>query len=235
MAKSRRPDLSPSSPVRPVQVLSIKTGVPVVVRFLSGYGGILTHYAGKVPTWCAGPGVCPATEHKKKLIWKGYAPVHSWLKSAGQWQPDVLEITERLEEVLRGRDLRGEVWLLERRGEGHKSDPLFGAFCSRADLSEIGPTFDPLPVVQRLYHAPALQFGAANPMPPKVLLPNVAGVAPVLPRQLEGTEPRPLTDEEKEWANERLGQAFRFSDRFERMKRDGQQKNGEAAQPAGPQ
>lgn len=206
MTTVRHPEHSPSSHVRPVEVLSVKTGIPVVVRFLAGYQGILTHYSRSGPVWCPGPGECPSTVHKGKLIWKGYAAVQQWLRAGRQWQPDVLEITERLEEVLRGRDLRGEVWLLERKGAGHPSDPLFGAFCSRADLVELGPSFDPLPVVQRVYHSTALRFGAPNPMPPKILLPNVTGSAPVLPRELPSEEPRPLSDEEKQWANKRLDQ-----------------------------
>lgn len=177
-------------PAEPVRVLSVKTGFPMVVRFLDQIQGLDTHWKGRtVP--CDGPGECPATLHRTGVIWKGYAPVEVWEKDKELWRPWVLEVTSCLEERLRGRNIRGETWALERDDNGKgKRSVLVGVYCETVDPNDIRPTFEILPVLLRIYNCSSLRLGVKNLLPGKVMLSVTHGKPPALPKQFETpTEP----------------------------------------------
>lgn len=167
-----------------VRVLSVPLGAPVVVRFLGPVQGLLLHWHGGRSVPCQGQGDCPATIHRSRTLWRGYGPVEGWDEPWRLWRPAVLEVTEGLEEYLRGRTLRGEVWQLVRDGALGKRAPVEGVFCEALDDGKVSPWFDPLPVLQRFYHTTAISLGALNPLPPRTTLPAVGGAAPNLPEAI---------------------------------------------------
>lgn len=149
--------------------------------FLAGYDGLDTHHTSKQPFPCEGIDRCSYCKRRQGIIWKGYAPVLAWDATKSLWHPFVLEITESLEEELRGRDLRGEVWHLFREGKGKNNDPLTGLFAERKTGRVVIEPFDIVPVLLRLYHVSSLRLGRPNTMPAKLVLPAIAGDAPALP------------------------------------------------------
>jgi len=98
--------------VRPVRVVSVPIEIPLVVRFLGPVMGLETHWKSSRTIPCPGVDTCPPALHRLGTIWRGYSAAESWDDAAHVWRPSVLEVTECLEETLRGRDLRGEVWAL---------------------------------------------------------------------------------------------------------------------------
>lgn len=176
--ESARP--SPS----PVKVLSVPGGVPIVVKFLGQVQGLNTHWKAGRSHPCPGPDDCPSSLHRIPPIWKGYAPVEVWEAVPQIWRAWVLEVTESLEEQLRKRQLRGETWTLFRAGGKRKTDPVQAVFCERVEENKVSPAFDLLPVLQRLYHCQEIRFGAANPLPPRVVIEPIHGDAPTLPAEM---------------------------------------------------
>lgn len=191
-----------------VRVLSVPAGPPVVVRFLDKLSGLLTHHNGKKPFDCKGEGKCPAGLHRLRLIYKGYSPVELWDPAQQLWIPTVLEVTEHLEEMLRARSLRGEVWLLSRGENAKPNSPVKGLFCERQLSAKVSKPFDMLPVLLRLYHTDSLLLGASNPLPPKVMLQPVQGEAPNLPEEILPQEEAKATPEELAWFREQMKQAM---------------------------
>jgi hypothetical protein len=188
MATPSRGPSRNSSTSTPVRILSVPSGQVIPVLFLSGYDGLDTHHTREQPVPCEGPGVCSYCKRKVGIIWKGYAPVLAWDQVRGLWHPFVLEITEALEELLRGRELRGEVWHLFREGKGKRNDLLTGLFAERKTGSIVIEPFDYLNVLLRCYHVSSLRMGRPNTMPARVVLPALAGEAPALPPGVPGPQ-----------------------------------------------
>lgn len=174
-----------------VRVLSVPIGAPVIVRFLGPVQGLLLHWHGGRSVPCQGTGDCPPTVHRSRTLWRGYGAVEGWDEAWSKWRPAVLEVTEGLEEYLRGRTLRGEVWQLVRDGALGKRAPVEGAYCETQEDQAVSPWFDPLPVLQRFYHTTSIVLGALNPLPPRTSLPAVSGPAPNLP---VGLRPAPAEE-----------------------------------------
>lgn len=188
MSTSPRGPTPSRKPSSPVQVLSVPVNLPVCVRFLGPVLGLDTHWRSGRTIPCPGPDECPVSLHRTALIWKGYGPVEAWESSCRHWRSFVLEVTESLEEDLRGRDLRGEVWQLHRMQKSGKTDPVAGIFCERLPEHSLSKTFDIVPVLLRLFHVPRLTLGTRNPMPPKVVIEPVEGNPPNLPLELQQAE-----------------------------------------------
>jgi hypothetical protein len=185
-------------------VLSVPEGIPLSCLFLAGYQGLDTHRKGRDTIPCDGPGECSHCKHKSGIIWKGYAPIHAWDQTSRLWHPFVLELTESLEEELRGRDLRGEVWSLWRCGKGLPNDPVTGLFAERRRENDVSPAFDIVPVLLRMYHVSSLRLGRPNSMPPKICLEAVAAPAPKLPDGVaELVEPQASEEKKKSFAEMR--------------------------------
>lgn len=208
MATSPRKSTGSRSSSSPVHVLSVPENIPVTVRFLAGYQGLDTHWRSGRTIPCPGPDECLSSMHKSGIIWKGYAPVEAWEELGRLWVPFVLEVTESLEEQLRGRDLRGEVWTLFRVQKNGRTDPVAGIYCERLAEGKLSPAFDVKPVLLRLFHVSELRLGRANPLPPKIMLEAVAGDAPNLPAELVEMS-TPQNDPEKVKAAADLWRAFK--------------------------
>lgn len=163
---------------RPVRVLRVLEDQSHVVRFLAGYAGCLLHFHGKHYHPCLGPVDCPLVLHKAKSLWRGWAPILHWEELTQLWWPMVLEITESLEEALRGRQLRGESWALTRPRTKAVGSPVLGIYLERVNAAELPKPFDIRPILQRVYHSPGIELGTPNPMPPKTVLGPIEGPLP---------------------------------------------------------
>jgi len=123
-----------------------------------------------------------------------------WVSSKGHWQPAVLEVTEALEERLRGRELRGETWSMHRTEIKGKSSPVVGTFCEKGDTHELREAFELEPILRRLFHVASLKLGTRNPLPPRLMLAPTQGKAPTLPEHLQSVGTQENTEKEREEA-----------------------------------
>lgn len=179
-----------------VRVIDIPANVPTTVRFLGGVSGLIVHWNGKRSLPCPGPADCLPAVHRLRSVWRGYAPGECWDSNRQLWIPGVIPITSALEEQLRARTLRGEVWVLSRMQDSKKQVPVQGLYCERQSEDVLSACFDILPVLQRFYSVPTLVLGVLNPTPAKVLLEPAAGPAPNLPAGLQPPAEAPPTPEE---------------------------------------
>jgi hypothetical protein len=162
---------------RPVRILSIPADRTVIVRFLAGYGGLLTHFYGKQTIACRGDGACPPAAHRGKSIWKAYGPVEEWSQQEELWIPWVLEVTEGMDHQFHGRKLRGETWVLSRL-DGKKGSPVGCLYSEKTDEKRLRKAFDVMPIVSRVYHSARIVLGTANPIPAPMRLAPSEGDAP---------------------------------------------------------
>ena len=179
-----------------VSILPVPKAGKLAVLFLAPIQGLNTHWHGGRSFPCRGVDDCPAPIHKARSVWKGYAPVETWDQAAGLWRPRVLEVTEVLEEQLRGRELRGEVWLLWRTDCGRRSSPIHAAYVETRSAQDHGRSFDISPPLLRFYHVPAILLGVPNPLPSKIMLPAVARPGPRI-QEVAGPvqDDRPTTEQ----------------------------------------
>lgn len=165
--------------LRPVEILRVKDDQSAVVRFLGGYSGTLLHFLGNKYTPCRAPERdCPASIHTKTKLWRGWAPAEVFDDVQQVWWPWVFEITECLEEQLRGRQLRGEVWGITRPKEKAKGNRVVGVFVERQPSEAIRKPFDIMPVLLRAYHLDEMPMGKPNTIPPKLILGPAEGELP---------------------------------------------------------
>jgi hypothetical protein len=155
---------------RPVRILRVGEGESHLIRFLAGYAGCIIHYYNGAYVPCLGVVDCDPRIHRCRELWRGWAPAQTWEELSNLWWPVVLEITEALEEVLRGRQLRGEAWALTRPTVKKKGSPILGVFVDKLEGDKLPRPFDILPILQRAYHMPGIQLGIKNPTPPKLIL-----------------------------------------------------------------
>ena len=195
---ARSPNLRPSSatPFNSVRIKAVPLAPPIHVKFLGALRGILTHWAKGHSVPCDGDAKCPPALHRSGVFFKAYAPAEWWISHEQVWRPAVLEATSNLEEILRGRKLRGETWLLSREKEADKSSAVCAAYCETIAESLLSPTFDILPVLQRVFNRLDLVLDVANPTPRRVILPDAAGAPPIIPADLQ--PPPPLAEDPAE-------------------------------------
>jgi len=208
MPWSPRQGSSAHGPNSSVQVLSVPDNLPIIVRFLGPVLGLETHWRSGRSIPCPGPGDCPSTIHRTGTIWKGYAPVEAWEPANRHWRSWVLEVTESLEEQLRGRDLRGEVWILSRIRKHGKADPINAVYSERFPEEKLSKCFEIHPVLIRLFHVSELRLGACNPLPPKVMIEPVKGDAPTLPPELVNVDEPADNAEKKRSLGEMIREKF---------------------------
>lgn len=178
------PDRAPGAPSLSVRVLSVPVRTFVMVRFLGPLYGLHTHWHAGRSVPCPGPVTCPPPIHKAGVISKFYAAVESWSVKDKLWKPWCLEATEALEEQLRGRELTGEVWCLERREAKKSAGELVGTYCETQKLGTYPPEFDFEPVLLRLYRVATLNLGVPSLIPAKLTLKASEGPEPQLPPHL---------------------------------------------------
>lgn len=161
-----------------VHILSVPKIGYAIVAFAGPYRGIIMHWArgGSVP--CLPGDDCPAALHRSGSTWKGYAPVRCWDHSLGAWLPYALEITEALEEILRGRDLRGEVWRLSRQRKKKKPGTVQGTLEETRSEEALLHPFDVRAVIQRRYHCGELVWDVPNPVVAKLTVETTVALPP---------------------------------------------------------
>ncbi len=131
----------------------------------------MTHWTHGEPIPCVGEADCPPSLHKIRLVWKGYAPVRWYNPSGDWWIPAALELSECLEELVRGRQLRGEVWEVYRAAGKRRTRPIQGRYVETRPATGLWDSFDIVPVVQRRYHSAPIVWDVPNPIVPRVILP----------------------------------------------------------------
>lgn len=193
------PKEGPRAGVRPVRVTSIGKNTASTVRFLDQVRGVLIHRQGKVQKPCTEPDPCPGPYHRWQTLWKGYAPAEVWSQQEQVWWPTVLEVTEALEESLRGHALRGSSWLLTRPQPSEKPCPVLGRFLKRYPDDQVRKPFPIEPVLCRLFHVASIRLETANPLQPKILLEAATGPGPDELFEEMADDPKPPTTEE--WRN----------------------------------
>jgi hypothetical protein len=155
-----------------IQLISCpRDHVAITIRWLAGYEGCMTHYKPRCPIYCPGPKLCDPSLHKLTGIWKAYAPIEVWRDSPDRdWIPAVFEVTERMDELLKGEQLRGQVWAMRRVPIGPKRAECTGNFCEMCDPARLRQPFNMLPILTRIYHTPHIVLGVPNPKPPRIFL-----------------------------------------------------------------
>jgi len=194
-------DVNDNTPIA-IEVFSIKDGTSCFLRTLSpSYGGIMTHYfKGKGSRYCAGP-ECMYLCGKLEKTWKGYCAVEVWLPHAKKYRPFVLELTERLEQDMRGLYERGQVWECYKQSPiGEKKQPVQGKLQPAQVVKHLPPEFDWQSVVKNLYHVPKMDFSIRNPLAPRVILTDSQDEQPL---GLQTEEYKPVTPEEWEEIKQR--------------------------------
>lgn len=154
-----------------VRILPVPLTGEIAVLFCGPLAGLLVHRVQNRPVACPDPGSCPECKRRGRTLYYGYAAVRTWRPHRGDWAAAVLEATEHLEELLRGRTLRGELWLLARATDRKRTGPVGGVYLETRPEAEVPPPFDVRPALARLYHTTELALGVANPLPAKVLIP----------------------------------------------------------------
>jgi hypothetical protein len=163
----------------PVRVLSLKRRESATVLFLGCYRGVWTHYAGGQTILCPGPDRCTLPGHGRlKRFWKGYAAGEIWREKEDLWLPVIVEITSTLEERLRGRTLRGEVWTLTRKHGKKATTPLLGEFLTTIGPPILSPAFDLEAPLKRFFGVETLGPDVENPAIPQLCLPPVRRPGP---------------------------------------------------------
>jgi len=177
-----------------VCLLSVPKEGTATVRLLGPASGILTHWAKKRPLACPGANACPQMVHRLSTVWKGYAPAEVWCDAPKRhWQPVVLEITERLWEVLSGQALRGQVWQLGRVAGDRGRIEVTGRLLDLLDPRTLRTDVQVQPVVCRVYRTTEIAWDVRPVMPARQVLAPIADAPPptaaaaVDPREIEGT------------------------------------------------
>lgn len=235
MARTSKVRQEATGTVVAVNILSIPVAPPVHVKFLGPLRGLLTHFHGKRSHACLGQGECPQTIHRSGTFFKSYAPVEWWLPQSGRWRKAVLEATANLEEYLRGRKLRGEVWLLSREDPTKKMSPVIGAYCETLPDNQLSQAFDIEPILLRVYHCTSLKLDVTNPMPSQVWMADSADAPPTVPADIQPL-PKPQEDpEQRKRIHEMLQDAKRgmFSRNATPPAPDGNEQKPSPAPPAG--
>jgi hypothetical protein len=163
---------SPSAPSQSsfVHVRRIANGESVHFRCLSEfYGGLLTHWEKTRSRVCLGED-CKSPQHKIETIWKGYIAAEELDRRHGAWHPVVLEISEHAELDLRGRYKRGQVWKFSRfLKDGKKQSSVTAELLGEYDMNAVPAAFDVNRVLLHMYHVQAIDLGAKNPLPDRVV------------------------------------------------------------------
>lgn len=157
---------------QPVRVYRVEEGATVDLIALSGsYGGCFTHWARGRSVLCRGA-ECPAEKHRLDRFWKGYAPVWRFDPVSKLMWACVLEISEHAELDLRGVWSRGQLWRLSREASaGQQHTPCAAELRGRVNETMLPPPFDVRPILLHLFHAAQIDLTAANPAPPRLVIP----------------------------------------------------------------
>jgi hypothetical protein len=162
-----------------VRVVPVPQVGIITVVFAGKIHGLILHWGrqGSIP--CPGQEQCPPSDHRLRSTYKGYVPGRIWDRSRQLWTPGVIELTEAIEEVLRGRNLVGEEWSLRRAPGKGRSRSVLGEYVQTRNEPSLLLGFPVLPPLQRMYHRLDLVLGAENPLPTQLILPESPAVGPL--------------------------------------------------------
>ena len=146
-----------------------KAGV-ITCTFLGPYLGSLEHWDKKRTLPCLGD-ECPPIRHHLRQVYYAYAPVEVWLGPAQAWAAAVFQLTSNLEELLRGRNLRGETWSFMRTREGDANSEVTGVFLDHQTLELIPREFDVKRILLRITKEDFPLLGIKNNTPERVAMP----------------------------------------------------------------
>lgn len=151
---------------------------------------------------------CPPERHKRAYVCKWYAPGQEWIDGDNVWRRVVIEVSEALELEFRGRNPRGEVWVLtrvivrKRRGKEKKDKTkVTGEFVEAIEESHLPEWFDVDPTLCHVYREIGLPEPKENPLPDRPLSEDQPGLPPT--RLLTAKQPKQpakpvMTDEDRE-------------------------------------
>lgn len=219
MSRVPKGPLSPHTPNLPLRIIRIEKGAEIFVRILSNeMCGLFTHYLTNGSVYCPGDR-CECANRAKRRIWKGYLLVEAYDQAINLWAPGVLEVTEYLEQDLRGQWDRGQVWRIWRETTKPKGgNPLRGQFEQELDANLIPKPFCFKAVLQHLYHTTAIATHHKNPLPGRIVTTFSEGEAPA---GLAHQEPPAQASTREEILNFREREA----QRIEELKRQKKQSN----------
>lgn len=234
MERAPAPRTDSRLPLGPVTILSVPIGPPTFVHFLGQLHGLMTHWTRKGSVPCDGDGKCAPSLHRTAKIFKAYSAVLEWMPGHNRWRPRVLEATSNLEEYLRNRKLRGEIWSLQREDEKNRQSPVEGAFIELREDPNLPLEFALEDVLCRAYNVTRLLLDVTNPMPARIFLEEIPGAPPVIPADL-APQPQHVEDpEQRRRVRESFSRHTREMERYARQEpspagrddRDGHNGNG---------
>jgi hypothetical protein len=180
----------------PVHILSVPQTGYLLVCLAGPIRGVMMHWHGGGSYPCRPDDTCPASIHRSGSTWKGYTPCRQWDHSLGAWVPWALEVTESLELVMRGQDLRGQVWRLARAKRKRKRGQPGATVQGQLEEVRTDPallvTFDVRLVVERRYHCPPLVWDVPNPLQPKLTVEQVSAPPPSSVPLIDPYQPAPV-------------------------------------------
>lgn len=189
--------------VHPIEILTVRATDTHYVRFLGPLRQLGTHWQGKnkppLVCWEVKQGGCP--HHKLPYRSKWYAPALVYIYSERVWRRFVIEATEPLERQLRGKNLRGQEWIIRKV----KPDPLAkyvqldGALVAEIGEANLPEEFKVDPIIERVFGVlklppPLPNLLAERPFGADEDLPPPASLATQMVKEEEAN--RPLTPEE---------------------------------------
>jgi hypothetical protein len=119
-----------------------------------------------------------------------YAPGRAYTPSTGLWKAQVLQITAALEQTLRGRVLRGEIWALARQQHKLGRGQMTGRYLGQAPPEQLHPAFDVTPTLQLAFGEVYFPLDSPNPFPDRLIVEDVAMEVPDLAGKM-GDSPTP--------------------------------------------
>jgi hypothetical protein len=175
-----------------LRITRLEPGQSATLRMLSeSLLGLMTHWQRGRSVYCPGQDDCPNTTHALDAVWKGYVAAELWIDARKQYFPTVLEVTESCELDMRGRYARGQLWQLDRAGSVRgKKCPVAALLVGKQEAGVCPPSFDPLPLLQQLYHRLDVRCALPNPLPGRIFAAPHAGEAPAADQVDQPVNPR---------------------------------------------
>lgn len=188
----------PGSTAHTPRVVAVPDSGTLHVTFLDEIDGVLEHWPSRVSQLCTGVTTCPGNTHRSPTFWKGYTSAECWDYQTRAWRPCVVEVTECLEEQLRGGALRGQTWALTREKPGKRNSRIVGQLLETVPGDQLTPAFDFRLVLSRIKHCHSILWGVPNPLVPQVRVQTLTRRAPsvVVEAMQQERQQKPATPEE---------------------------------------
>jgi len=167
-----------------LRVQRVPDGQPLAVVFLFDLRGLLAHYKKSGSTLCwSATRPCSLCDRGAPQ-YQAYAPIEAWDPVSKVWMPRVLEITGTLEERLRGRELRGEEWLLWKDKGPSRRRTFHCTFTQKRDVDVVPQAFGIEGTLKRLYRTLELPPWCLNPLPTTEWVQKSQAPPPLMPQSI---------------------------------------------------